>query len=101
MSELFAIKFDKEKQAVRVSGELTLESAKDVLAEMETLFDSPAKLDIDLTDVTRADSASLALLITWMRQAKKSGKAINFRNLPKQMHAIARASGLDEILPIQ
>jgi len=101
MSDLFAIRFDKDAQAFRVSGELTLDSATEVMAETETLFDSASKLDIDLADVTSADSASLALLITWMRKARQSDKSISFRNLPSQMQAIARASGLDEILPIQ
>lgn len=101
MSDVFAITFDKDAQAFRVSGELTLDSAIDVMAETEMLFDSASKLDIDLAAVSRADSASLALLITWMRQAKKADKSISFRNLPTQMQAIARASGLDEFLPIQ
>jgi len=101
MSELFAIQFDKEAQTFRVSGEMTLDTATQVIAETESIFDSAAKLDIDLADVSRADSAGLALLITWMRQAKESGKTISFYNLPTQMQAIARASGLDEFLPIQ
>ncbi len=101
MSDLFAIQFDKDAQTFRISGELTLDTAKAVMAETQTLFDPAPKLDIDLTDVSRADSAALALLITWMRQAKQSDKTISFRNLPTQMRAIAGASGLDEFLPIQ
>lgn len=101
MSDLFSIQFDKDAQQFRVSGELTLESASAVMAETQTLFETASELDIDLADVSRADSASLALLITWMRQAKQSDKTISFRNLPTQMRAIARASGLDEFLPVQ
>lgn len=101
MSELFSIQFDKDAKLFRVSGELTLESASAVMAETDILFETVSELDIDLADVSRADSASLALLITWMRQAKQSDKTISFRNLPNQMRAIAGASGLDEFLPIQ
>jgi phospholipid transport system transporter-binding protein len=101
MSELFAIQFDREAQTYRVSGEMTLDTATDIVAETESLFDQAPTVSIDLTAVSRADSAGLALLITWMRQAKKSGKTISFHNLPTQMQAIARASGLDEFLPIQ
>lgn len=101
MSDLFAIQFDRDSQIYRISGELTLETARAVMMESENLFDSAAKLDIDLAQVTRADSAGLALLVTWMRQANQSEKSICFEHVPAQMLAIAKASGLDAILPFK
>lgn len=101
MSDLFAIQFDSDSQIYRVSGEMTLETARDALAETERLFDNAASLDIDLTQVSRADSAGLALLVSWMRQAKQAEKDIYFQHIPEQMLAIAKASGLDEILPLK
>ena len=101
MSELFEINFDKEQQLYHVSGELTLDTAGEVLTQTESLFASAAVLDIDLAGVSRADSAGLALLIAWMRQAKQDEKSISFRHLPAQMLAIAEASGLDEMLPLK
>lgn len=101
MSDLFSIKFDADSQTYNVHGELTLETAKAVLTESTRLFDSAAKLDIDLADVSRADSAALALLVSWMRQAKQGNKPITFQHVPTQMLAIAKASGLDEILPLK
>lgn len=101
MSDLFTIQYDGDSQCYLISGELTLETAKAVLAETESQFDKSAQLDIDLAQVSRADSAGLALLITWMRQAKQSDKKISFAHLPAQMLAIAKASGLDTILPLK
>jgi phospholipid transport system transporter-binding protein len=101
MSDLFNIQFDADNQRYLVSGELTLDSASAVLAESGPLFDKAPQLDIDLAQVSRADSAGLALLITWMRQAKQSDKNISFTHLPAQMLAIAKASGLDAILPLK
>jgi len=101
MSDLFTIQYDGDSQCYLISGELTLETAKAVLAETESQFGKPAQLDIDLAQVTRADSAGLALLITWMRQAKQSDRKISFAHLPVQMLAIAKASGLDTILPLK
>ena len=58
-------------------------------------------LDIDLSHVERSDSAGLALLVECLRHARQSGKTIRFFNIPAQMLAIARVSGLDEVLPLQ
>ena len=101
MSELFAIKLDKESQTYQVSGELTLDTARAVMQDTETLFSAAEPIAIDLSGVTRADSAALALVVTWMRQANQANKRIHFQHVPNQMLAIAKASGLDEILPIQ
>jgi len=101
MSEQFAIRFDADSQTYLVSGELTLETANAVLSETKNLFNGAAQMDIDLSRVTRADSAGLALLVTWMRQAKQTDKNIRFEHLPAQMLAIAKASGLDEFLPLK
>ncbi len=101
MSDLFAIRFDEDSQSYRVGGELTLDTAKAVVSETEHLFDNAAQLDIDLAEVTHADSAGLAVLVNWMRQAKQSEKNISFQHLPAQMLAIAKATGLDEILPLK
>jgi phospholipid transport system transporter-binding protein len=101
MSDLFAVQFDADSQVYRVSGEMTLASAREVQAETRNLFAQAAKMDIDLAHVTRADSAGLALLVSWMRQAKQAEKTISFQHVPSQMLAIAKASGLDEILPLK
>ncbi len=101
MSDLFSISFDTDSQVYNVSGELTLETATAVLSKSTSLFDTAARLDIDLANVTRADSAGLALLVSWMRQARQGSKPIEFQHVPAQMLAIAKASGLDEILPVK
>lgn len=55
----------------------------------------------DLSQVTFSDNTGVALLITWVRYAKRVGKKISFINLPKQLLDLIIASGLKEILPIQ
>lgn len=101
MSELFTIQFDKDSQTYQISGELTLETARGVKEDTDKRFANGAALNIDLSKVSRADSAGLALLVAWMRQANASDKAISFHHVPAQMLAIANASGLDAILPIK
>jgi len=55
---------------------------------------------IDLKQVELADSAGLALLVEWAIQAEKKGLTMSFSNIPIQVLAMARVSGLDEILPM-
>lgn len=97
--ELYSFSFDADKKMIRVGGELSFATVNDVLLQTNTIFDAASELNIDLTSVTRSDSAGVALLIDWIRTANKASKKIVFHNIPTQMLAIASASGLDELLP--
>lgn len=66
-------------------------------AGLRLLGDHPS-LVLDLGQVTRADSAGVALLIEWMREARLRSKQIHFENIPEQMLAIARAGNVDHLL---
>jgi phospholipid transport system transporter-binding protein len=57
-------------------------------------------INIDLNNVSRSDSAGVALLIEWIRQAQKNNKTIQFHNIPKQMRDIATVTGVDKMLAI-
>ena len=63
----------------------------ELLSEHDTLL-------LDLSGVVRADSAGLALLIEWLREAHRRGVAVRFENVPSQLAAIARASQVDQFL---
>jgi phospholipid transport system transporter-binding protein len=83
-----------------LSGVLDLDSVPMLLNKIEALsYDAPA-VAVDLREVERADSAGVALLVAWMRQARQAQRDIRFLNMPSQMHNIARVSGLDAILPL-
>jgi len=51
---------------------------------------------IDLAKVEAADSAGLALMIEWIRLSRKNRIRISFTNIPEQLLAIAKLSGLNE-----
>lgn len=55
-------------------------------------------LVLDLSGVSQADSASVALLIDWLRYAKKMGKSLSFESLPAKMQDIIKVSNLGGIL---
>lgn len=83
-----------------LEGELSFETVVQLLGEIRRLLDKDTEIRVDLQGVSRADSAGLALLVEWMRIAKELGKSIQFLNIPQQMLAIARVSGLDQVLPL-
>jgi len=97
----FSLTVDAKSNAIQLSGELSFSTVKLALEQSSGMFEPMAALDIDLAEVSRSDSAGLALLVHWMRQAKEENKKIIFHNIPKQMLAIADVSGLNELLPIQ
>ncbi|WP_455209871.1 STAS domain-containing protein [Kaarinaea lacus] len=89
--------------SIVIIGELNHQSVPAVLKQSASLIfadnnSSSGNLTIDLEAVNRSDSAGVALLIEWMRQAKRNNKAIHFKNIPKQMHEIAEVSGVDKML---
>ncbi len=99
MTALYSLSTDNNG-VINVSGELTFNTASQILTAAPSLFEKQSNLEIDLANVTRSDSAGLALLIDWMRYAQKGNKEIVFHHMPKQLLAIANASGLDELLPV-
>ena len=54
-----------------------------------------ADATVDFAAVDRADSAGLALLVEWLRAARRRGARVRFANAPEQLRAIAGTSGLD------
>lgn len=85
---------------LQVSGELSLRTVPQLWHTAEGLIREAGRVEIDLRGVSRSDSAGLALLVEWMRQAREAGKEIRFLNIPRQMLAIARVSSLDRVLPL-
>jgi phospholipid transport system transporter-binding protein len=86
---------------VIVSGDLTFATVTELFDLAPQKFEQQSDLVINLAGVTRSDSAGLALVIEWIRFANNNHKSIVFQNIPDQMLAIAHASGLDELIPVQ
>jgi len=85
-----------------ISGDLDKHTVPVVWQQARTLLARESdNLCIDLQAVGRCDSAGVALLIEWMREAQARALSISFINLPEQMHAIAKVSGIDSLLPIE
>ena len=84
----------------RLSGDLNFDSVPALASGSQSIFSGEKKIDIDLVAVSRSDSAGVALLIEWQREAKRNKQQITFRNIPSNMLAISRLSGVDEMLSL-
>jgi phospholipid transport system transporter-binding protein len=83
-----------------VQGELNLASVSTLWVESVRLFKQQAPRCIDLAGVSRSDSAGIALLVEWLRQARAQGQDLQFVNVPPQMLAIIKVTDLDTLLPM-
>jgi phospholipid transport system transporter-binding protein len=59
---------------------------------------SARDLEIDCGGIAHSDSAGLAVLLDWMAAMKREGRPLCFANLPPGLLAVARISGVEEML---
>jgi len=83
-----------------LQGELSFSSVPGLLNEGKHLQPGSGGVLVDLQGVTRTDSAGLALMVEWTRNARAQGVDITFVNIPQQMMALIRLSGLEEVLSL-
>lgn len=53
---------------------------------------------VDCGDVGQANSAGLAVLIAWLREAQRAGRSLRYERLPPGVVAIAGISEVQELL---
>lgn len=82
----------------RVEGALTMSNAQARLDEGRTRAGAGA-LCIDFSAVTECDSAALALLLDWIRTARRAGHAVQVRGLLPSMKSLAELYGITELIP--
>lgn len=80
---------------IRLSGDLTRDSVNQLLDQAQNCFQSPA-MTIDCADISQTDSAGVALLVEWSRQAKARHCKLTFIDMPAQMQSLIFVSHLDK-----
>lgn len=55
-------------------------------------------LTLDLSSVTQVDSAAVALLLQWQRDAQALGKKFTFTSVSPALASLATLYGMDELL---
>jgi len=83
---------------VEISGDLTFDTVGELFSRGDEVLAGDGRVILDLRAVTRADSAGLALMVEWLREARRRGGRLEVVNMPDQMFSIAHMSKLDRVL---
>jgi phospholipid transport system transporter-binding protein len=83
---------------VRVSGEIGFQNAGDAVARTGELFAGNADVTADLAGLTRADSATLGVLLIWAAAAAVRGVKLRFASAPQGLMALARLCDAEPLL---
>ncbi|HEY5603539.1 MAG TPA: STAS domain-containing protein [Gammaproteobacteria bacterium] len=83
----------------KITGMLNFDSVPQVWQQSQALFRGGDSLVIDFSGVTHSDSAGLALLMEWLREARAKRQTLRFHLIPAQMLEIARVCGVEQDLP--
>lgn len=88
----------REGERMVVSGALTLANVAAALRDGNAAIGEGVRT-VDLAEVGELDSSALALLLAWLREAKRQNRGLAFANLPQGLTTIARLYGVAELLP--
>lgn len=83
-----------------VQGELDFDSVAGLWEITGSLFRDEPIHRVDLSGVQRSNSAGVALLVEWLRQARHRQWPLTFVNIPFQMRAIIEVAALETVLPL-
>jgi phospholipid transport system transporter-binding protein len=83
-----------------VEGELTFNTVPRAWQASRALLDEARKsIRLDLRHVNHADSAALAYLVEWFREARRQNIEFLILNMPEQLRSVARVTGMERLLP--
>lgn len=88
----------REGERMVVSGALTLATVAGTLREGCAAIGEGVR-SVNLGEVGELDSSALALLLAWLREAKRLDRSLTFTNLPQGLTTIARLYGVADLLP--
>jgi phospholipid transport system transporter-binding protein len=88
----------REGPRLVVSGAVTLGNAAALLEEGRRHIAEGVQT-VDLAEVNEMDSALLAVLLAWLRDAHSREKKLSFVNLPGSLRTIAQLYGVDRLIP--
>jgi phospholipid transport system transporter-binding protein len=91
---------DGEGGRFRLAGCFGFETAARVLERGDALFRAHPAVELDLSGVTDADSAGLAVLLAWIERARRRGHQLRYVGIPPQLAGIARITDVEPLLHV-
>lgn len=88
-----------EDGVIRLSGVLGVDTVAGLHGQTARVFSGgDADVVVDASAVEAGDSAGVALLLEWLGEGRRRGRRVAFQGLPERLLAIARLSGVDDLL---
>jgi phospholipid transport system transporter-binding protein len=85
-------------QTLYLSGDLDFYNVMSVYRKSLVLLKNIPVYQIDFSKLTTSDSAGIALIMEWLKLAKKHHKSIQLNNLSANLQSIVEVAGLTELL---
>jgi phospholipid transport system transporter-binding protein len=89
----------RDGERIVLEGAVTLANVAGLLEEGRQHVAEGAST-VDLAAVTELDSALIALLLAWVREAGTRSRSLRLANPPESLLTIARLYGVDGLLPL-
>ncbi len=85
---------------VSLEGHIDLRSVTGFLERWPDGVTAGSRVLVDAAGVSACDSSFVALLIEWLRRARRCGATLEIARLPQQALALAQLYGVDALLPL-
>jgi len=93
------IEIINENNVLMVIGELDYSNAITLFENSLSEIDKLSQLKFDLSKLKTCNSVGLALILEWVKVAKKNNKPIQFQAIPSQLQTISQAAGIESLIP--
>lgn len=92
-----------DKDTLFVEGVVNFHSVVSLVAQGDRWLrsEAPAECRLDLSRVTRCNSAATTLLLSWMRTAHRCDKELTICHTPAALRSLLDLGGLEELLPTE
>jgi phospholipid transport system transporter-binding protein len=87
-----------DPDTLALSGALTFANAAQVFEQTDRALQSGTQTRLDLSAVTRADSAGLACVLALLARASRSGRPLRVSNIPESLRALAEVCDARDLL---
>ncbi|MGA7964442.1 MAG: STAS domain-containing protein [Gammaproteobacteria bacterium] len=82
----------------RLEGEVDFDTAMHLLHESRAMFKHEERVYLDFSGVDRINSAGLALVIEWLREARRESRTLEICNPPEGLMAMARICDVEDLI---
>lgn len=88
----------KSDNTYKVIGDVIFSTVPTLNTVGEKYIGTHQEPTFDFSAVKKTDSSAIALLLSWLRGAKKEHKNIHFKNIPSQIIEVAEVCGVSSLL---